>query len=341
MRILVTATHVPFAEGGAERHIAGLVAALKTAGHQVEAMRFPFRFQPETDVERVMRFCEGTDLNAPNGQAVDRVVSLQFPGWGVQHDDQVAWIMHQHRAVYELYDPDTADPALSRLRETVHAFDARTLARTRARFANSARVAERLRAYTDLDATPLYHPPPAPASFYTGEALDYVFVPSRLERLKRQDLFIEAARQVRAPVAFVIAGDGGQAGTYRQMIEAAGVGDRVHLIGAVSEAEKRAWYANALAVGFVPYDEDYGYVTLEAMLARKPVITCTDSGGPLEFVHDGETGRVVAPTAAAVARAVDERHADKARARRMGAAGRAVYDESGIGWERVVAALTA
>ena len=40
----------------------------------------------------------------------------------------------------------------------------------------------------------------------------------------------------------------------------------------------------ALGVIFPPLDEDYGYVTLEAMLAAKPVITCTDSGGPLEFV---------------------------------------------------------
>ena len=32
------------------------------------------------------------------------------------------------------------------------------------------------------------------------------------------------------------------------------------------------------------YDEDYGYITLEAFFAGKPVITHTDSGGPLEFV---------------------------------------------------------
>jgi glycosyltransferase involved in cell wall biosynthesis len=31
------------------------------------------------------------------------------------------------------------------------------------------------------------------------------------------------------------------------------------------------------------------------------VITCTDSGGPLEFVRDGETGFVVEPTPAAMA----------------------------------------
>ena len=38
---------------------------------------------------------------------------------------------------------------------------------------------------------------------------------------------------------------------------------------------------------FAPFDEDFGYVTLESFLAHKPVITATDAGGPLEFVEDG------------------------------------------------------
>jgi len=46
-------------------------------------------------------------------------------------------------------------------------------------------------------------------------------------------------------------------------------------------------------VVFPPFDEDLGYVTLEAMLAAKPVITCNDSGGPMEFVRDRENGLLV------------------------------------------------
>ena len=49
-------------------------------------------------------------------------------------------------------------------------------------------------------------------------------------------------------------------------------------------------YANALAVVYAPIDEDYGYVTLQAFLAGKPVITSSDSGGVLEWVEDGVTG---------------------------------------------------
>ncbi len=38
---------------------------------------------------------------------------------------------------------------------------------------------------------------------------------------------------------------------------------------------------------FPPLEEDYGYVTLEAMLCAKAVLTTDDAGGPLDFVVDG------------------------------------------------------
>ena len=39
-------------------------------------------------------------------------------------------------------------------------------------------------------------------------------------------------------------------------------------------------------------DEDYGYVTLEAFLSHKPVVTTIDAGGPNEFVTNGANGWV-------------------------------------------------
>jgi glycosyltransferase involved in cell wall biosynthesis len=75
-------------------------------------------------------------------------------------------------------------------------------------------------------------------------------------------------------------------------------------------------YADALAVAYVPYDEDFGYVTLEGFLARKPVITAADSGGTLEFVVNDVNGAVVAPDAEAIAAAINR----YAAARRTAAA---------------------
>ena len=341
MRILVTANHAPFLHGGGERHVDNLCAALRAGGHEVALFRLPFKFQPESDIARLMAFCDGYDLSAPNGQHVDRVISLQFPGYGMRHPLHVVWLMHQHRAVYELFDAHAATPALAALREDVVAYDRRTLANVARRFANSRRVAERLQHDTGLDAAPLYHPPPDADALVCGEPWNYVVYPSRLESLKRQDLLIEAARLLTCDVKILIGGEGGQHERYQRLIERHDLGDRVRLIGGFSEAERITLYAHALAVVFPPFDEDLGYVTLEAMYAGKPVVTCTDSGGPLEFVVPGETGEVVPPHAEAVAAAIDRLAANPGRARDMGEAGRARIVGMGLSWERVIATLCA
>lgn len=339
MRILLAATQVPFVHGGADYHIEGVYQALQAYGHEVELMRLPFRFGPEADILRLMEYIETLDMTAPNGVEIDRAISLQFPAWGMHHPHHTVWVMHQHRACYELHDATTATPDQCRLREAVQAFDDRHLPRATRLLANSRRVAERLERYNGLTAAPLYHPPHAAERFRCAEDWGYVFYPSRLEDLKRQDLLIEAARHLQSPVRVIIAGDGGQRERYQALVERYGLGERVRLVGRISEAEKLAWYANATAVFYGPYDEDYGYVTLEAMLAAKPVITCRDSGGPLEFVRDDETGWVVDPEPQAVAAAIDAAWARRARSAEMGRAGLAAYQRADISWQRVVETL--
>lgn len=322
-------------------HADSLHMALQRAGHEVERIQLPFKFSPESDIERLMAFCEGLDLSRPNGQSVDRLISLQFPGYGLQHPHHVAWVLHQHRAVYELYDESTANEPLRKLREAVRAYDARALRAAKRVFANSRRVAERLLHFSGMHAQPLYHPPPHAERFFSAEAWNYVFFPSRLESLKRQDLLIKAAALMNSPIKVLISGSGGQEVRYRELVGRLGLAGRVELLGTVSEAEKRVLYAHALGVVFVPHDEDLGYVTLEAMCARKPVITCTDSGGPLEFVVHGETGWVVEPTPEALADAIETLWAHRPRARSMGEAGHAHLRSLDLNWDKVVEALCA
>jgi glycosyltransferase involved in cell wall biosynthesis len=80
-------------------------------------------------------------------------------------------------------------------------------------------------------------------------------------------------------------------------------------------------------------------VTLEAMLSGKAVITCSDSGGPLEFINNGENGYVVDPEPEAIAEAMDKLFIEKSETRKMGQSGRIKYDEMRISWKSVVEAL--
>jgi glycosyltransferase involved in cell wall biosynthesis len=157
-------------------------------------------------------------------------------------------------------------------------------------------------------------------------------------------LILEALAHTRQPVRVRFAGAAEHPAYVEELQGLArrlGVQRRVEWLGPVSEEAKRALYARALGVIFPPLDEDYGYVTLEAMLAAKPVVTCTDSGGPLEFVRHGETGLTAEPSAAGLAAALDTLWAEPRRAKALGEAGRAHYASLGISWPSVVQRLLA
>jgi glycosyltransferase involved in cell wall biosynthesis len=159
----------------------------------------------------------------------------------------------------------------------------------------------------------------------------------RIESVKRVDLAVRAMAYVDRPLRLVVAGEGTQRAHVERIAHDAGVADRVTFLGRASDDQAIELYAGALAVVYPPYDEDYGYVTLEAFLARKPVVTCHDSGGPTEFVVDGTNGRVCEPSAEAMAAAINDLAANRPRARALGDAGHAVA--SGITWDGVVEKL--
>jgi glycosyltransferase involved in cell wall biosynthesis len=137
----------------------------------------------------------------------------------------------------------------------------------------------------------------------------------------------------------VIAGDGGMKPRLAQVVAELGLQHRVKFIGRASDAELRRHYAHALGVFFGPLLEDYGFITLEAMLSSRPVITCTDSGGPTHFVRDGETGHVTQPEPEAVAQAINSLWADRRRARELGENGRRHYAALNVSWDHVVSRL--
>jgi len=113
----------------------------------------------------------------------------------------------------------------------------------------------------------------------------------------------------------------------------------VEMLGFVSADELIGLYAGARAAYYAPLNEDYGYVTVESFLSRKPVVTTTDAGGVLEFVTPGETGVVAPPTPEGIADAIDTLWSwPEARLREMGDAGHARVAD--ISWDVVIDRLT-
>jgi glycosyltransferase involved in cell wall biosynthesis len=348
MRILIATVHVPFIRGGAEVHAEGLRDALRAAGHETEIIAIPFKWYPPERIPEHMLACRLLDVTEVMGTPVDLLIGLRFPAYFIPHPNKVLWILHQFRTAYELWDHQLGDLIYSpnglEVRDAIRQADRHFIGQARRVYANSANVAARLKYFCDIESQPLYHPPPNADEFYSGEARDYLFFPSRLCLPKRQALVLEALAYTKRPVRVRFAGTADQPNYLTELRSAARklrVHDRVEWLGQIDESAKRELYAHALGVVYPPIDEDYGYVTLEAMLASKPLIVCTDSGGPLEFVVHEETGLISEPHAAALAMAFDRMWDDRDTAKRWGEAGRALYAKMGIGWDHVVRKLLA
>ena len=340
-RVLVADTHVPFVSGGAERHVASLVEELRRRGYEAETATVPFRPQSRETLLGQAAAWRLLELDAADGRPVDLLIATRFPSYFARHPRKVAWVIHQHRPAYELCgtpfsDSDWREEDLA-IRQRLLELDRQMLGECRRVFANARNTAHRLERFNGVAATPLYHPPPLATRLHEGRPGDYVLVVGRLERVKRPDLAVRAMAHVAAPTRLVLAGAGSEQAALMELARATGVGDRIAFAGAPDDARLVELYAGAMAVLYAPFDEDYGYVTLEAFLSGKPVITASDSGGTLEFVTDGETGLVTAPEPEAVGAAISRLAGNAALAARLGAAGRA--RAALVTWDGVVEQL--
>jgi glycosyltransferase involved in cell wall biosynthesis len=149
----------------------------------------------------------------------------------------------------------------------------------------------------------------------------------RLVPRKGVETAIEALADLPEAELVVAGGDPPAAGgslDARRLVaaaRAAGVDDRVHLVGRVEPAGGAALMRAADLVVAVPWYEPFGIVPLEAMACGTPVVASA-VGGMLDTVRPGATGWHVPPRdPAAVAAAVRDAMSDPARLAAMGRAG--------------------
>jgi glycosyltransferase involved in cell wall biosynthesis len=341
MRIVVCAPQVPFERGGTEIFADGLVGALREHGHETELVTVPYKWYPGEQVLTQAFVWRLLDLDEAAGRTIDAVIATKFPSYGIRHRNKVVWLLHQFRQAWDLdrtelgqFSESAEDRAL---RRKVLEFDRVTLGEAKKIFTTSSIVAGRLRASTGLEAEVLA-PPPAPLDFHCTAYEDFILSVNRLDRAKRIDLLIEAASRVTG-VSVVIAGDGPDRERLEKLARDRGLDGRARFTGRVTDDELADLYARCLGVYYAPVDEDYGLVPYEAFLSQKPVITATDAGGPLDIVHDLETGLVVAPTADALAGACTWLRDHQDEARTLGRAGRELA--AAVTWDSCVERLLA
>jgi glycosyltransferase involved in cell wall biosynthesis len=222
-------------------------------------------------------------------------------------------------------------------RQVFHALDKRLLTRNVTRLvAQSRTIQERLRRFGDIPSELLYPPPPE-RPYRTAAYGDYIFAVSRLTPLKRLGLLVESVALMRDRfLAVKIAGEGEDADRLRARIAELGLAGRVEMLGAISDQELVEHYARCRGVYFAPWNEDYGFVTLESFRSGKAVVTAADSGGPAELVRHEENGLVAQSTPQAMAEQLD-RLADRDLAERLGRSAEVAAREHT--WDRAVEVL--
>lgn len=262
---------------------------------------------------------------------------VNFLEAGGQARTQLAECFARLEAIRARTDLDPATFALPAplIRQVVHFLDAigRAPAAIARSVALSHTVAQRPDYFTEADV-PAAYAPTRLGGLHLRRGR-HLFTVSRLDAPKRIALLIEAMAQVEHPRAQLhIAGTGPQEPELRAL---AGDDPRIRFRGFLNAEQLADAYARSQAVLFAPAQEDYGYITVEAMLSAKPVITTTDAGGPTELVTHRRTGFIVDPTPEALAAAITQVLEHPVSAGWMGL--RARRHARQISWENVVATL--
>ena len=326
-KIAITFPTVPFFSGGAELHVEQLKQNLQKRGYQTEIVSLPFKWYPAGHLWDQMLLWKTIDLSESNGEKIDLVIGTKWPSYFVKHDNKIVWLIHQHREAYDLRNAEWGQfkeggPARPYLEDFVRA-DTLALREAKKIFTISKNVSQRLEKYNGIASEPLYHPPKFYGSYYSEPAEDYILSVGRLDRLKRLDLLIVSMKYVDSNIKCLIAGVGAEVEKEKlvKFAQENGVSDRVKFLGYISDKEMLDLYARALAVYFAPHDEDYGYITLEAMLSHKPVITTCDAGGVLEFAENKVNSMVSNPDPREIGESIQFLYQNKTAAKEFGEMG--------------------
>ncbi|OIB03078.1 hypothetical protein AK95_05560 [Paenibacillus sp. LC231] len=335
---IVSPSPKPFAVGGIEKLMLGLYYNIdKITNHKVELFKIPTEENSFWSLINSYRTFYNLNLDH-----FDMVITFKYPAWMVRHHNQVVYMAHHLRGLFDTYhfmnlpakmnktkfdlineiidytnnaqnlgnDLDGFFVRLDKLFDQQHMFPDSLFsfpgpfikliihfldewALHPSRIKRYTSISETVKARKDyfprnVDIDVIY--PPSSLEGLEPGSYDYFLVVGRLDGAKRVDLIINAMKLVDNPEAkLIIAGTGPEE---RKLKNLSQDDKRITFLGYINNEKLVSLYKDALGVVYIPYDEDYGLATIEAMYCKKPVITCKDSGGTTEFVQHQLTGLI-------------------------------------------------
>ncbi|MFC2169452.1 glycosyltransferase [Acidobacteriota bacterium] len=324
IRVAVVTSDVPFVEGGHLTIAQSTVKALNQNGYEADLVLSPQnRFGRQLRAYLATRFLDVEEDGL--GRKIHQVISFRYPSFAVKHPNHTCWLNHRMREYYDLWDLFSSQLSVkSKFKQKfkkaiINSLDTSLLKHNVTKlFAQSKTIQKRLKNSGNIPSEVLYPPPPQ-KKYRTDSYQNYIFSVSRLQKLKRLDLLVEAFRYIKnQDLKAIIIGEGPEKSNLIQSIRSYGLEKKVILLESSDEESVLSHYAQCRAVFFCPFQEDYGLVTGEAFASRKAVITTKDSGGPSEIVKNNETGFITDPDPENIAAKLDEFAEDKNMAEKMG-----------------------
>lgn len=348
-RILILNVQVPFVHGGQDVLVHSLQKELVSRGHDVDIVALPYSAEPKEGLLQQIAHWRALPLTRFAGKDVDLLIATKFPSYFAKHPRKSLWLVHQHRPIYDLfaggYSDFSDDPRDEALRAMLVDADKKAISEFQCITGISKNVIKRLKEFNGIDGQPLYPPLSLGDRYYHAESQPYFLSVGRLCRIKRVDLMLKAMPHVHQHYKLKIVGKPDEPGIMDYLnneIAKHHLENRVEFLGRVSDEDLLKLYAECTGVFYGPHDEDYGYVTLEGMASSKPLVSCTDSGGVLEFLQHEKNSLIVHPTSDALSQACNRLIEDQEFALQLGIQGRKDIEELGLhtqGWDTVVDTL--
>src|SRR4029078_515854 len=108
-RIVICATQVPFAYGGAEMLGDSLRDELRARDFEVDVAAIPFTWPTRVELLKGSLAWRLVNLEEAGGKRIDRVIATRFPSYLVKHPNKVVWLIHQLRQAYDLLGTPYSD----------------------------------------------------------------------------------------------------------------------------------------------------------------------------------------------------------------------------------------
>ena len=341
MRVAILTVRVPFIDGGAEELASGLLHQLKLRKVDADLLSIPFKWHPPEYILDCMNLGRNVDLTGINGVKIDRLITLKFPAYYSEHENKCLWLIHQHRQAYDLYGTENGDLHHSKIGNEVTSkikdWDDTLIPEHQDIFTISQKVTSRLETFNSIESNVLRPPPAHPEKFHFKSTEDFILAPGRFDPLKRQMEILEAMANIdsRLKLIFIGQDNSSYGNECKKRAEELNLVNRIQFMGVVGENEKNDLYSRCYCVYNGVFEEDYGYVTVEAFLSSKPTIVFADCGGPLEFIENEINGFVVNSNAE-LSEMINKLFSNKKLAVSIGCEGKNKLKELNLNWDYVI-----